>query len=55
MEIKGRLCPSGFHLFPFMGKKRLLKSICQTCSQERLNVSGKEKGDREPFTSRSLA
>lgn len=30
-------------------------SIPQICSHERLNVSGKQKGDTEPFTSRSLA
>jgi len=33
----------------------LSMSILQICSHERLNVSGKQKGDTEPFTSRSLA
>lgn len=36
-------------------KSGLSMSILQICSHERLNVSGKQKGDTEPFTSRSLA
>lgn len=36
-------------------KRGLSMSILQICSHERLNVSGKQKGDTEPFTSRSLA